>query len=449
MCALAEILTAQGAVVNGSDTAETFYTDKILDEIGVPVTAFDDTFLPGDTELVIRSAAYEEDNPVAAAAAAKRIPTLTYPEALGHLSEFYHHAAAVAGVHGKTTTTALVGTLVKALGIPATVVVGSAVAGFGDRSTWRGGDLFFIAETCEYRRHFLHYRPKRIVLTSIESDHQDYYPDYPSIKAAFLEFVLSLPENGELIYCRDDEGAREVAEAAASERPDMKITPYGESAMGPWAVKFSEPAPGVNKFRVAAFDIEFNLPIPGRHIVLDAVAALALVDLMTPNLDASAAAKALSTFRGSRRRSEIIGDTGGVLVMDDYAHHPTAISATLRGLKMFYPERRLVVDFMPHTYSRTAALMDEFADSFADADVLCLHPIYASARESFTGKVSGEELAQKSAFRRGDKTTVFHKELDTTVSYLKNNLRRGDLFITLGAGDNWPIGRKVCEAIRE
>ncbi len=446
MCALAEILVARGAHVSGSDTSETFYTDRILDELGVQVSIFDQSPLPADIDLVICSAAYDESNPHVAAAGTHGLPILTYPEALGCLSDSYT-AIAVTGVHGKTTTTAMTGTLVKALHLPATVVVGSAVAGFGNRSTWQEGEEVFIAETCEYRRHFLHYHPQRIVLTNVESDHQDYYPDYSSIKTAFIEFTESLPPNGELIYCQDDGGAREVAETLSIERPDVTLTPYGETAAGLWAVEFLESAPGRNRFRLAAFDIDFNLAIPGRHIALDAAAALALVSSLTPNLDVSTAADALSGFQGSRRRSEIIGESDGILVMDDYAHHPTAIMATLKGLKEFYPDRRLVVDFMPHTYSRTAALMDDFADCFQHADILCLHPIYASARESNTGNVSGEELARRTAERRGEKTTVYHSDFDESCIFYKNQLSPGDLFITLGAGNNWSIGRRLFGAM--
>ncbi len=444
MCALAEILIAKGAIISGSDTAETFYTDKILKELGIQLSLFAETELRSDLDLVIHSAAYDEENSVMASAAAAGIPKLSYPEALGELSMNYD-AVAVAGVHGKTTTTAMIGTLIKSLGIQATVIVGSAVAGFSNRSTWIGGDRFLIAETCEYRRHFLHFHPRHIVLTAVESDHQDYFPDYESIRSAFMEFVTSLPENGKLIYCHDDFGARDVAIAAGAKRPDIRLIPYGESAPGRWAVSYGASAPGINKFRIAAFETEFTLGIPGRHIALDAAAALVLTHCINPNFDVETAVAALYSFRGSRRRCEIVGGIDGILVMDDYAHHPTAIKATLKGLKDFYPDRRFVVDFMPHTYSRTAALMDDFAGSFVDADILILHPIYASARESFTRKVSGRELAEQTARQRKNGTTFFHEEFDQTVQYLRENLLPTDLFITLGAGNNWSIGQELLE----
>ena len=463
MCALAEILTAAGADLSGSDVEETFYTDAILADLGVPVRPFAAESL-GNAELVVRSAAYGEENPVVAAAIAAGLPIFTYPEALGAMSRRFD-AAGVAGVHGKTTTTALAGSLLRSLENPSTVVVGSAVSGFGDRSTWSGGTDFLVAETCEYRRHFLHFSPRRIVLTSVESDHQDYYPDYDSIRTAFLEYIASLPEGGQLIYCADDAGASETAAAAAADRPDLVLIPYGESAPGSWKVEFAAPAAGENRFRVAAFDTDFMLQVPGRHVVLDAVAALALAwqlesvrrggadesPVSNPRAGdfAVRCADALAAFRGSRRRSEIIGEARGILFMDDYAHHPTAIAATLGGLKAFHPDRRLVVNFQSHTYSRTAALFKEFTRSFPAADVLLLQPIYASARESHDGGITGESFAQATADERGDRMTLYCETLEAAAGRLRNILRPGDLFITLGAGNNRPLALDLFAEYKE
>lgn len=447
MCALAEILVAQGANLRGSDTSEIFYTDKILNELGITVDTFDNAVLPEKTHLVIHSAAYDTSNELLRAANERHIPLLTYPEALGLLSAS-RNASAIAGVHGKTTTTALVGTLVKALNIPATVLVGSAVAGFGNRCTWQEGNQFFIAETCEYRRHFLHYHPNRILLTNIESDHQDYYPDLKAIQSAFTEFLLKLAPSGELIYCQDSDGAREVVETVIKKRPDIRSIAYGESATGTWKIESLSSGAKSNKFRIAGFDNEFQLKIPGRHIALDAVGALALIHTINPHFKLSIAIEALSSFRGSRRRSEIIGEHRDILIMDDYAHHPTAISETLKGLREFYPERRLLVDFMPHTYSRTLALIDDFAACFEHADILSLHPIYSSAREKFSGEISGEELARRASTRRKNRETLFHRDFNHAFNYWMENIHPGDLFITLGAGNNFVLGQRIYEAMR-
>ncbi len=441
MCALAELLTAEGANVSGSDVEEEFYTDAILTELGISAKPFRAESL-NNAAVLVRSAAYNETNPVVKAAMEKELPVFTYPQVLGALSRQFD-SSAIAGVHGKTTTTALTGVLLKALKSPATVVAGSAVSGFGDRSTWSGGRRYFVAETCEYRRHFLHYAPRRILLTSIESDHQDYYPDYPSILQAFHEFLQTLPSGGELIYCADDKGACEAAQKLKDSRSDIQITAYGENAGGPWRLTFAPAAPGVNRFRLAGFNMDFSLQIPGRHIALDAAGALALSRSLAKNCSerefALTASKALHTFRGSRRRSEIIGTAADILFMDDYAHHPTAVALTLKGLKDFHPARRLIVDFQSHTYSRSAALLEEFSRCFSSADILLLQPIYASAREKESTTLTDAQFQQAIAAMRPEGSTLMCGSLNEAAEKLKKILLPGDLFITLGAGNNRPL----------
>jgi len=218
VAALAELLHQGGNRVSGSDCADVFYTDAILRELGIP---YWESFAPehiGRPDLVIHSAAYTaENNAELAAARAQGIKTMKYPEALGAYSALFD-STGVAGVHGKTTTTALTGALLRGAGLPAQVLAGSAVSAFGACSTLNRGNKYFVAETCEYRRHFLHFHPRRVILTAIESDHQDYYPDYASIFQAFLEYLRLLPPGGELIYCADDPGAAAAAAAAPGAR---------------------------------------------------------------------------------------------------------------------------------------------------------------------------------------------------------------------------------------
>jgi UDP-N-acetylmuramate--alanine ligase len=459
MTALAELLAAAGARLTGSDVPDEFYTDKILAAIGVPVSAGFDASRVGGADLVVHSAAYSrESNPELAAAIASGIPVLNYPEALGGLSGRFD-SSGIAGVHGKTTTTAMAGSVAAALGLPATVLAGSAVASFGGRSTLRLGDRFFIAETCEYRRHFLSFRPRRVVLTSVEPDHQDYYPTYADILSAFVEYLRLLPPGGELIYCADDAGAVEAAAAIRSERPDIALVPYGEAAEGPYRLVSYEAREGRALFRLEGFARHFELRVPGRHLALDATAALALAFSLRraylggdgerggPDAAAAdAAARALAAFAGSKRRSEILGEAGGVLFMDDYGHHPTAIRETIRGLKDFWPSRRLVVDFMSHTYSRTKALFGEFAACLDDADAVVTHRIYASAREAPDPGVSGASLFEAVRARReslgAGPTSYYESPLDA-LDELARELRPGDLFLTMGAGDNWKLGEAL------
>ena len=458
MAALAEVLSARGAKLSGSDVPDTFYTDAILRSLGMRLSSgFDASNLPEEARLAIHSAAYPRDsNPELLEAAKRGLPILSYPEALGELSRRYR-STGISGVHGKTTTTAIAGSLISALGLPATVLAGSAVSSFGGRSTISCGDPYFVAETCEYRRHFLSFRPSRIVLTSIESDHQDFYPTYGDIYAAFLDYLRLLPRGGELVFCADDSGASQAASEISRDRPDLVLVPYGESAEGPYRLQGYQAVSGYASFRLRGFDIDFRLQVPGHHIALDAAAALAIAFSIlgeegraghrpAPSLrreDLEKARDAIGAFAGSKRRSEILGESGGVLFIDDYGHHPTAIRETIRGIREFWPERRLVVDFMSHTYSRTKALLGDFAASLDQADALVLHGIYASARERPDPAVSGQMLFDLAASRRPGRDGLYFEGVLEGVDRIADFLRPGDLFLTMGAGDNWRLGEAL------
>jgi UDP-N-acetylmuramate--alanine ligase len=458
MAALAELFLHRGAGISGSDTADHFYTDEILRELGIPFyEGFSPANVPPEARLVIYSAAYRPDtHPELLRARELGLPLMTYTEALGGLSGLFP-SAGVAGVHGKTTTTAMAGTLVREAKLSGAVLVGSAAANFGGRSTYSGGTDFFIAETCEYRRHFLSFDPRWIVLTSVEADHLDYFKDYDDILSAFVEFGRKLHSRGTLIYCADDSGARDAARRIRAERTDIRLKPYGETAEGPYRVSDVAARPGATTFRLEGFEREFEVRVPGRHTVLNAAAAVALVREIRDDLypDAGGAVekprrdrdfedalvRGLSEFRGSKRRSEILGEARGVLFADDYAHHPTAIKTTLKGFKEFYPGRRIVVDFMSHTYSRTAALLTDFAESFEKADLVVLHKIYASARETYSGTVSGRDLFRETSARH-PRVEYFDEPADA-APFLRGELAPGDLFITLGAGDNFRLGKAL------
>ena len=451
MTALAEVLSARGAAVTGSDTAEKFYTDAILQRLGIPfVERFDASNLPAGTRLVVHSAAYRVDeNPELIAAKAAGIPMVIYPEALGLLSAAAD-ASGVSGVHGKSTTTALCGAILKEWGFPATVMVGTEVPGFGGRSTIVQGERYLVAETCEYRRHFLNFHPERILITSIEPDHLDYYRDLEDIHDAFEAYGRSLPFQGIVVYCADDPGAAESARRIAKRRDDLLMVPYGKSADGPFRILRIEPGAGRNRFTLAGFPTTFELRVPGEHLVLNATGALALCAELWKKehgdrpVDVGGAARAFTGFTGCRRRSEIVGEARGVLVMDDYAHHPTAVARTLEGIRAFHPGRRLVVSFMSHTYSRTRALLPEFGRCFAAADEVVIHRIYASAREK-DASVTGEDLAREVA-KHHPRVRYVAEALDAAPGLI-DSLRPGDIFITMGAGDNWRLGRKVLAGL--
>ena len=459
MCALAELMQKHGSNVSGSDTGEVFYTDDILKELNIPFfESFDPSHIKsGDPDLVIYSAAYSRETNAEIAETLKRgIPILSYPEALGAYSQLFD-STGIAGVHGKTTTTALAGTLLRGASVPAQVLAGSAVNSFGNRSTMQIGEKYFAAETCEYRKHFLFFHPQRIILTSVEKDHLDYFPTYKSIRDAFLEFVRLLPPGGELIYCADDPGAVEVAMALKDERPEAILLPYGFNAQGDFRIESYMIKNERIVMKLSGFPGELAIRIPGKHTARNAAAALALCSLLVKKEFASGSGdgwteerregvrRALEEFSGSKRRSEILGEAGGILFMDDYGHHPTAIKTTLEGIKEFYPGRRIVLSFMSHTFTRTAMLIDEFAASFENTDILLLHKIYSSAREVYNGGVSGRTLFEKTLEKFPDRKDriIYSEEVDDGYYPIKAILKSGDLFITMGAGENWRLGKSL------
>jgi UDP-N-acetylmuramate--alanine ligase len=448
MAALAEVLFSRGARITGSDTSEKFYTDAVLQRLSIPFSeGFDVGNLPKDAQLVVHSAAYrKEENPELRAAAERGIPMLIYPEALGALSALAD-SSGISGVHGKSTTTAMCGVILKEWGLPATVLVGAEVPGFGGRSTLVQGDRYLVAETCEYRRHFLNFRPRRIVITSIEPDHLDYFQGLPDMLTAFVEYGLNLAHGGTVIFCADDDAAREAAQSIRARRPDLVLIAYGRTAVGPFHIAHEDQGSGRTRFRLAGITDSFELRVPGAHYVLNAAAALALclqlwqAEWPDREPDWGGAVRALVSFAGSRRRSEILGEAGGVLFMDDYAHHPTAIEKTLSGIHKFYPERRIVVDFMSHTFTRTHALLPEFGRCFGAADSVILHRIYASARETNESGMTGEDLCREVS--KNHPRVRYFEDPAEAIAPLARELEPGDLFITMGAGDNWKIGREL------
>ncbi len=501
MAALVEIFYHNGAIITGSDVEERFYTDEILEKLGLKALPFSKDNITDDIQYVVYSSAYKLDkNPDLIEAVNKNIPCLLYTQALGSYSS-KAYSCGICGVHGKTSTTGLVGTILKELDLPTQVLAGSIINSFGGTCTYTS-DLIknqnnkeenvcpnykknhnvFVAETCEYQRHFMSFYPKKIILTSVESDHQDYYPTYEDIRDAFVDYICKLPENGDLIYCADDNGAVETALIAYNKRPDLNMIPYGQNAGGDFKLNFGKVENEQNKFSINLFnskdDKEFFLKMPGKHEVLDATAAVALVCQILryfgkhPVDYKEKILQGLSNFSGGKRRSEIVkqfktSSGNDVIVLDDYGHHPTAVKTTLEGYREFYNKRKIIVDFMSHTYSRTQALLKEFAECTDSADIIILNKIYSSAREnasdfSITGKTLYEETLKHIAKVQNcvklegntkapeDIVYYFDEPLDA-VEFIRAEINKplpenysdGYLFVTMGAGDNWKVGKEL------
>lgn len=454
MTALAQLLVSRGSIITGSDVCDVFYTDEILKKLGISVySPFSSSNIKDDIDLVVYSSAYNfETNVELKTTKEKNIPYLSYTQALGEFS-LHSYSCGVCGVHGKTTTTGMVATILKELSLPASVLAGSAILGLDSSCVMLQGEKYFVAETCEYKKHFLNFHPKEIILTSIEEDHQDYYPTYQDILSAFLKYIDSLPEMGCVFYCADDKGAKEAINITFLSRPDLVFVSYGESATGDYRLKIEGIRDEKLYFSLSGLAGEFFLPIPGKHNALNATAAIAFsLNLLKKEKgeitieDLGKVRKAISSYRGAKRRFELVGKCNNIIFLDDYAHHPTAIKALLRGVKEFYPARRVIADFMPHTYSRTAALINQFAQAFDDADIVVLHKIYSSAREVYSGQIDGRTLFEK--IKKNKKNVSYFEEVLDAKEFVLQNLKAGDLFITIGAGDNWQLGRAVLQELQ-
>ncbi|MGL4986365.1 MAG: UDP-N-acetylmuramate--L-alanine ligase, partial [Treponemataceae bacterium] len=421
----------------------------ILKKYNIVTLPFQKENITSTVEIVIYSAAYKIDsNPDLIEATKKNIPCILYSQALGELSKT-SYSCAIAGVHGKTTTTGIAGTIIKNINLKAQVLAGSVIKTFNNSCTINQGNKYFIAETCEYKKHFMSFYPKKILLTSVESDHQDFYPSYESIRDAFVSFICQLPQKGQLIYCADDKGACETAFIAKQKRVDIQLIPYGEDKSSSYKITFEKTENEIQNFSVN--NIHYELRVPGKHNALNTCGCIALVMELLKTEQAENPIDfddmiqkiqiGVKEFAGSRRRCEIIGVRKNILFIDDYAHHPTAIKTTLAGLKSFYPNRRLIVDFMSHTYSRTEALLEEFADAFTDADIIILHKIYASAREKYAGGVTGKTLFEK--VEKKHQNVYYFEEFIEAKDFILMKLQDNDLFVTLGAGDNWKLGKDL------
>ncbi|MBP5603084.1 MAG: UDP-N-acetylmuramate--L-alanine ligase [Treponema sp.] len=484
MAALVEIFFHNGAVVTGSDVKERFYTDEILEKLNIVPTEFSASNITDDIQYVIYSSAYKLDvNPELIEATRRKLPCLMYTQALGLYSSLAY-SCGICGVHGKTSTTGLVGTILKEIDdIPSQILAGSVINSFGGTCTYTSPLIstvpeqekktksIFVAETCEYQRHFMSFFPKKIILTSVESDHEDYYPTYDDIRDAFVDYICKLPMFGELIYCADDPGAVETALIAYNKRPDIHMVPYGVNAGGDYKLTFGIVQNERNEFSLGIFNKTLALKMPGKHEVTDAAAAVALVCQILRYFGKHPAdyvekiAKGLENFSGGKRRSEIVRTFktpkgNDVIVMDDYGHHPTAIKTTLEGYREFYKGRKIIIDFMSHTYSRTQALLDDFAASMDSADVVILHKIYSSARENAEDfNISGRTLYektiehQKQAETKASKHNAIYytQEILDAKSIAEMELEKklppeypdGYLFVTMGAGDNWKLGKEI------
>lgn len=418
---LARILHAQGFSVHGSDAHASAITDALMQE-GIPVAiGHVAENVPQSCERVIYSLAVSPDTPELIAARQRGIRVQSYPEAVGEFSTT-RQTIAIAGTHGKTTTTAMTALALIAGNVDPTVLVGSLVTPFGHKNVHLGKGPF-VLEACEYQRAFLNYHPSILVITNIEPDHLDYYKDAADYIAAFHTFVGQLAPGGKLIVNADDSGARSISGIS----PDALTI----SVRDPSAHYFLSDD-GVLFKKGQRIDGRLHLRVLGRHNRSNALLAFAVADQI--GVPSGKILQSLSAFSGTWRRFDYKGSLNGAPVYDDYGHHPTEIKATLQAARERFPDQRLICVFQPHQHSRTRFLWNQFLTAFADADVVVVPNIYA-ARDSAVdqAEVTAERFVV--ALQKNHPIVHFGNGLAKTAQLLQEMVTAKDVVLTMGAGD--------------
>jgi UDP-N-acetylmuramate--alanine ligase len=442
MSGIAEVLVNLGFRVSGSDIKRSNVTDR-LTEMGVEFVEGHATENVGDAHVVVRSTAVRDDNPEVIEAQRRTIPVIPRAEMLAELMRLKPHTVAVAGSHGKTTTTSMVATVLGHAQLDPTIVVGGVVGAFGSNAYLGTSDLM-VVEADESDRSFLMLTPTIAVVTNIDREHMDYYHDMDDVRTCFTNFVNKVPFYGVSVLCLDDPNVQAIIP-----RVERRRMTYGLSAqadVSAHGIRYDQNfGSAFTVWRSGESVGEINLRVPGLHNVYNALAAIAVgFELEVPF---SQIAEALASFTGAGRRFQFRGEAAGVLVVDDYGHHPTEIKATLAAAKIGSGGRHIVVLFQPHRYSRTNDLMEEFARSFNNADTLFVTDIYAASEEPIEG-VTAETLTN--AIKRfGHKDVRYVGPLENAAEMLRDQVQAGDLVITLGAGTVNRVSEQLLTLLRE
>ncbi len=434
MSGIAEVLLNLGYRVSGSDLKRSPVTDRLVAR-GARIAEGHAAENASEAHVVVTSTAVRSDNPEVVEARRRGIPVIPRAEMLAELMRL-KYGVAIAGSHGKTTTTSMVALVLDRGGLDPTVVVGGRLGVLGSGARLGKGD-FMVAEADESDRSFLKLTPTIAVVTNIDREHLDTYRDLADVQDAFVGFLNKVPFYGACVLCLDDPPVQDILP-----RVERRVVSYGLSPQARVSARDVALGPTGSSFAVAVEGHSLGpitLMVPGAHNVANALAAVAVgLDL---ELDFSAIRAGLESFTGVDRRFQMRGEAGGVLVIDDYGHHPTEIRATLDTLRRRAGSRRTVVLFQPHRYTRTQALWDEFCKAFLQSDVLLLTDIYPASEEPIPG-VTAEALAQAIA-ERGHRQVAWVGDLKAASDRLADEAREGDVVLTLGAGSVWTAGEEL------
>ncbi|MGV8073922.1 MAG: UDP-N-acetylmuramate--L-alanine ligase [Syntrophobacteraceae bacterium] len=439
MSGIAELLLNLGYRVSGSDLRATDITRR-LEKLGATVYLGHHAEHVQGADVVVLSSAVSEDNPeLEAARSMVKIPVIRRAEMLAELMRL-KYSVLVAGAHGKTTTTSMISTVLGRGGLDPTVVIGGKLNAWGTNAKLGYGD-FVVAEADESDGTFLLLSPTIAVVTNIDLEHVDFYRDIDHIQTTFLEFLNKIPFYGQAVLCLEDENIQAILPKIGK-----RFVTYGFSSQADFQAHDIRTNDFTTHYRVSHKRVEIGeieIHIPGRHNVLNSLAAVAVaheLEVDWPMIQAG-----LRDMTGVQRRFQVKGEAGGVLVLDDYGHHPTEIRNALETLANCFPDRRRIVAFQPHRYTRTYALMDQFARCFYDSDVLLLTEIYAASEKPIPG-VTGSRLAQHIT-DHGHHDLHFCSTLEDMIEKLSSIVSPGDVVMTLGAGSIWQVGERLLEKL--
>jgi UDP-N-acetylmuramate--alanine ligase len=431
MSGIAELLLNLGYRVSGSDIAMSDVTER-LRRLGGEIYQGHCAENVKDVDVVVKSSAIRPGNPEVQSALDASIPVIPRAEMLAELMRL-KYSIAVAGAHGKTTTTSMVASVLGSGGLDPTVVIGGKLKSINTNAVLGGGD-YIVAEADESDGSFLKFSPTIAVVTNIDLEHVDFYKNIETIKSVFLDFVDRVPFYGLAVMCLDNPSIQEII-------PQIKkrFTTYGLSAQADYQARdvvFDGTRSRFNVYRQEKFIGEILLNLPGNHNVYNSLAAIAVGFEL--DIEFAKIKSALETIEGVQRRLEFKGEANGVMVMDDYGHHPTEIKTTLEAVRKSWPGKRLIVLFQPHRYSRTQALFDEFTRSFYQSDILAILPIYAAGEDKIHGVDS--PLLCEGIRQHGHKDVSYFEDMGKAVAHVRQIAGKDDIVLTLGAGDIWKAG---------
>ena len=436
MSGLAEILLDRKFTVSGSDAKESGLTAHLTEKGASVIYGQSAENITEDIDVVVYTAAICQDNPELSAAKEKNIPCLTRAQLLGQIMLNYDTPVAVSGTHGKTTTTSMISEILLTADTDPTLSIGGILSSIHGNIRV-GNSPLFVTEACEYTNSFLSFFPKIGLILNIEEDHMDFFKDIHDIRESFRKFASLLPEDGILIINGDIENLPEITDSLK-----CRIITYGSNSSCdyyPEEITYDEFARPTYRLCHKDTRRSFTLGVSGKHNVYNSMAAIALADAL--GLSTDSVSRALAGFHGTDRRFQLKGECDGVTIIDDYAHHPTEISATLSAAANF-PHKKLWCVFQPHTYTRTKAFLPQFAKSLSAADHVVLADIYAAREKNLLG-ISSKDL-QNELLKLGVACDYF-PSFEEIENFLKKNYSPGDLLITMGAGDVVNIGEDLLK----